>query len=141
MIEKFAAAWPALRKVIYMLLATGLAVAFTYGRIDADQQASILATASQVLGFVGFVIAILYTPKGGKVIGDGTDTPVTYTVNDLAEERNKMWSDRITTEVTKASPSVTIPLPSIEQITSAAGPSIAELRARVEKSLGHGNGN
>ncbi|MCQ4148663.1 hypothetical protein [Rhodococcus qingshengii] len=136
MIEKFAAAWPSLRKVIYIMLAAGLAVAFTYGKVDAAQQASILESATQFLGFVGFVIAILYTPKGGKTIGDGTDTPVTYTVNDLAEARNKMWSERITTEVTKTQPSVTIPLPSVEQIAAAAAPTISELRSRLEQSLG-----
>lgn len=124
MIEKFAAAWPALRKLIYMLLATGLAVAFTYGKIDAAQQASILATATQVLGFVGFVLAALYTPKAGKTIGDKTDVPVEYNVI-----------------ATTPAPSITIPLPSAEQITSAAGPTIADLRARIVKSLGHRSGD
>lgn len=124
MIEKFATAWPSLRKVIYILLAAGLAVAFTYGKVDAAQQASILESASQVLGFVGFVLAALYTPKGGRIIGDKTDVPVEYNVRGPAP-----------------SPSITIPLPSAAQLTSVAGPTIAELRARVEKSLGHGNGN
>ena len=124
MIEKFAAAWPSLRKVIYILLAAGLAVAFTYGKVTAEQQASILESATQVLAFVGFVIAILYTPKGGAVIGDKTDVPVEYSVRS-----------------TNPGPSITIPLPSVEQITSAAGPTIAELRARVEESLGHRPGD
>jgi len=123
-IEKFAAAWPSLRKVIYILLAAGLAVAFTYGKVTAEQQASILESATQVLAFVGFVIAILYTPKGGAVIGDKTDVPVEYSVRS-----------------TSPAPSITIPLPSVEQITSAAGPTIAELRARVEQSLGHRSGD
>ncbi|MFI5434503.1 hypothetical protein ACHMZP_21815 [Rhodococcus baikonurensis] len=119
MIEKFATAWPSLRKVIYILLAAGLAVAFTYGKVDAAQQASILESASQVLGFVGFVLAALYTPKGGRIIGDKTDVPVEYNVI-----------------ATAPSPSITIPLPSAAQITSVAGPTIAELRARLEQSLG-----
>ncbi|QDM57085.1 holin [Rhodococcus phage Whack] len=124
MIEKFAAAWPALRKTIYILLAAGLAVAFTYGKVDAAQQASILESASQVLGFVGFVLAALYTPKGGRIIGDKTDVPVEYNVI-----------------ATAPSPSITIPLPSAEQITSVAGPTIAELRARVEQTLGRRSGD
>lgn len=124
MIEKFATAWPSLRKVIYILLAAGLAVAFTYGKVDAAQQASILESASQVLGFVGFVLAALYTPKGGRIIGDKTDVPVEYNVI-----------------ATAPAPSITIPLPSAEQITSVAGPTIAELRARVEQTLGRRPGD
>lgn len=126
MIEKFATAWPSLRKVIYILLAAGLAVAFTYGKVDAAQQASILESASQVLGFVGFVLAALYTPKGGRIIGDKTDVPVEYNVIATAPS---------------PSPSLTIPLPSAEQITSVAGPTIAELRARVEQTLGRRSGD
>ncbi|MET3956877.1 hypothetical protein ABIE52_003743 [Rhodococcus sp. OAS809] len=126
MIEKFATAWPSLRKVIYILLAAGLAVAFTYGKVDAAQQASILESASQVLGFVGFVLAALYTPKGGRIIGDKTDVPVEYNVS---------------APTPSPSPSITIPLPSAEQITSVAGPTIAELRARVEQTLGRGARN
>lgn len=126
MIEKFATAWPSLRKVIYILLAAGLAVAFTYGKVDAAQQASILESASQVLGFVGFVLAALYTPKGGRIIGDKTDVPVEYNVIATAPS---------------PSPSITIPLPSAEQITSLAGPTIAELRARVEQTLGRHPGD
>lgn len=128
MIEKFATAWPSLRKVIYILLAAGLAVAFTYGKVDAAQQASILESASQVLGFVGFVLAALYTPKGGRIIGDKTDVPVEYNVGAPAPSPSP-------------SPSITIPLPSAEQITSVAGPTIAELRARVEQTLGRGDRN
>lgn len=124
MIEKFATAWPSLRKVIYILLAAGLAVAFTYGKVDAAQQASILESASQVLGFVGFVLAALYTPKGGRIIGDKTDVPVEYNVI-----------------ATAPSPSITIPLPNAEQITAVAGPTIAELRARVEQTLGRRSGD
>lgn len=124
MIEKFATAWPSLRKVIYILLAAGLAVAFTYGKVDAAQQASILESASQVLGFVGFVLAALYTPKGGRIIGDKTDVPVEYNVI-----------------ATAPSPSITIPLPSVEQITAAVEPTVSELRARLEQTLGHRSGN
>lgn len=129
MIEKFAAAWPALRKVIYILLAAGLAVAFTYGKVTAEQQASILESGTQLLGFVGFVIAILYTPKGGRTIGDGTNTPVEYHVN------NTMAPPVLDERWQSTTPSATIPLPSVEQVTAAVGPTIAELRAGVERSL------
>ncbi|MGM5065739.1 hypothetical protein EU244_012895 [Rhodococcus qingshengii] len=117
MIEKFATAWPALRKIIYMLLAAGLAAAFTYGKVTAEQQASILESATQILAFIGFVLAILYTPKGGTVIGDKTDVPVEYNVT-----------------ATTPAPSITIPLPSAEQISAVVEPTVSELRARLEKA-------
>ncbi|MFF1946898.1 hypothetical protein ACFVWF_32695 [Rhodococcus qingshengii] len=124
MIQKIANAWPPLRQIIYTLLAAGLGAAFVYGKVTAEQQANILDTATQVLGFVGFVLAALYTPKGGRVIGDKTDVPVEYNVT-----------------ATTPAPSITIPLPSVEQITTAAAPTIAELRARVEQSLGRRSGD
>lgn len=117
MIQKIATLWPSLRQVIYTLLAAGLGAAFVYGKVTAEQQATILDTATQVLGFVGFVLAALYTPKGGKIIGDKTDVPVEYNVT-----------------ATTPAPSITVRLPSVEQITAVVEPTVSELRARLEKA-------
>lgn len=122
MIQKIASVWPSLRQVIYTVLAAVLGVLTLVGWVTADQQTGILAQATTLLGAVGFIMAAFYTPGGPKIIGDKTDVPVEYTVN------------------TSAPPTITIPLPTIEQITSAAGPTIADLRARLEHSLSQPKG-
>lgn len=124
MIEKFAAAWPSLRQVIYLVFAASLGVAFMFGWVTVDQQTDLLEQATKLLGIVGLVLAAFYVPKAPKVIGDKTDVPVEYSVRS-----------------TSPAPSITIPLPSVEQITSLAGPTIAELRARVEQTLGRRPGD
>lgn len=135
MIEKFAAAWPSLRKVIYILLAAGLAVAFTYGKVTAEQQASILESATQVLAFIGFVIAILYTPKGGKTIGDGSENKVEYHVTNVDEALARAKRLEAITYRGGGGGGVTRS-PSVDQVAAAASSTIAELRARAEQALG-----
>lgn len=130
---------------MYAALAVGLSVAFTYGKVDAAQQASILESATQLFAIIGFVIAVFYTPKGGKTIGDGTDTPVEYSLDNLTEARNKTWDERVVENMKYnpgPTPSVTIALPTpgnvveaVTQINAALEPTVAELRARVEANL------
>lgn len=123
MIQKIASVWPSLRQVIYTVLAAVLGVLTLVGWVTADQQTGILAQATTLLGAVGFIMAAFYTPGGPKIIGDKTDVPVEYNVN-----------------TTSVAPTITIPLPTIEQVTSAAGPTIADLRARLERSLSQPKG-
>lgn len=134
MIAKIATAWPAIRKGIYMLLVAGLSMAFTYGKVSAEQQASILESATQLLAIIGFGIAIFYTPKRGEVIGDGTDVPVEYHVPVPIPNTNDGPSMTL--------PPITIPLPTVEQMTEAvdrineaAAPTVGQLRAALEKKL------
>ncbi|ROZ49394.1 hypothetical protein EEB13_05580 [Rhodococcus sp. WS3] len=118
MIRKIANLWPSLRQVIYTVLAAILGLLVMFGWVSADQQLGILTQAGTLLGAIGFIMAAFYTPGGPKVIGDNTDTPVEYNVT-----------------TTTSTPSITIHAPSVEQITSTVGPTIAELRARLEQSL------
>lgn len=118
MIQKIATAWPSLRQVIYTVLAAILGLLVLAGWVTADQQTGILTQVGALLGAIGFIMAAFYTPGGPKVIGDKTDTPVEYNVT-----------------TTTSTPSITIHAPSVEQITSTVGLTIAELRARLEQSL------
>lgn len=142
MITKLVTAWPTLRKLMYAALAVGLSVAFTYGKVDAAQQASILESATQLFAIIGFVIAVFYTPKGGKTIGDGTDTPVEYHVENIDEALARAKQLEALTYRGGPTPSVTLPLPTpanvveaVTQINAALEPTVAELRARAEASL------
>jgi hypothetical protein len=152
-IAKIVTAWPAIRKGIYMLLVAGLSMAFTYGKVDAAQQASILESATQLLAIIGFGIAIFYTPKGGKVIGDGTDVPVVYNVTDMDEAMAKVKARQMEYHVSTPIPNtndgpsltlppITVPLPTVEQMTEAvdrineaAAPTMAQLRSALENKL------
>lgn len=135
MIAKFATAWPTLRKVIYMLLVAGLSVAFTYGKVSAEQQASILESATQLLAIIGFGIAIFYTPKGGKAIGDGSETKVEYHVTNVDEALARAKQLEAITYRGGGGGGITRS-PSVDQVATAASSTIAELRARAEQALG-----
>lgn|GEM_PF-5515043 len=134
MIAKFATAWPTLRKVIYMLLVAGLSVAFTYGKVSAEQQASILESATQLLAIIGFGIAIFYTPKGGKTIGDGTENKVEYHVTNVDVDDALARAKQLEA-LTYRGGGGTQSL-SVDQVAAAASSTIAELRARAEQALG-----
>lgn len=133
MIAKIAALWPSLRQVIYTVLAAVLLVLTMFNVVTAEQQTNILAQATTTLGALGFILAAFYTPGGPKVIGDKTDTPVEYHVNTTTAVAPSVLNERWQS----TTPTVTIPLPSVEQIAAAAAPTISELRSRLEQSLGH----
>lgn len=72
--------WPTIRQVIYGILAAALAVAAGAGWITDTQSEQWLNHAVTLLGALGFIVAGLYVDRSPKVIGDGTDTPVEYSV-------------------------------------------------------------
>lgn len=139
MIAKFATAWPTLRKVIYMLLVAGLSVAFTYGKVSAEQQASILESATQLLAIIGFGLAIFYTPKGGKTIGDGTENKVEYHVTNVDDALVR--AKQLEALTYRGGGGGGSRSPSVDQVAAAASSTIAELRARAEQALGRRSGD
>ena len=59
--------WPAIRQVLYLLIAAGLVVAVAVGRVTQEQSEAWLGQLSGILGAVGLVLASLNITRPGQL--------------------------------------------------------------------------